>query len=138
MNHQEFAMYNYAEKRKYIRIEKPYMARFRVKPEGNQGVVSTGWDMVAVNDLGAGGVFFNSSNNLEIGTVVNLKIGFSTTMPSIKCDGIVTRVINHPNTFIFGVVTVFTKIDEHIKEMINKVAELNYRVSTPAVLSLAS
>jgi len=65
-------MYNYAEKRKYIRIEKPYMARFRVKPEGNQGVVSTGWDMVAVNDL-----------------------------------------------FIFGVVTVFTKIDEHIKEMIN-------------------
>jgi len=131
-------MYDYAEKRKYIRIEKPYMARFRIKPDGNSGVVSTGWDMVAVNDLGAGGVFFNSSNNLEIGTILNLKIGFSTTTPTIKCDGIVTRVINHPNTFIFGVATVFTKIDEHIKEMINKVAELNYKISAPAVLSLAS
>ncbi len=131
-------MYNYAEKRKYIRIEKPYMARFRIKPGGNPGVVSTGWDMVAVNDLGAGGIFFNSCNDLAIGTILNFKIGFSTTTPSIKCDGIVIRVINHPNTFIFGIATVFTKIDEHIKEMINKVAELNYRASTPAVLSLAS
>ena len=131
-------MYHDTEKRKYIRIEKPYMARFRIKPDGNPRVVSTGWDMVAVNDLGAGGVFFNSSNNLKIGTILNLKIGFSTTTPSIQCDGIVIRVINHPNTFIFGIATVFTKIDEHIKKMINKVAELNCRKSTAVVLSLAS
>jgi len=26
-----------------------------------------------VNDLGAGGVFFNSSNDLEIGTILDLK-----------------------------------------------------------------
>ena len=131
-------MYNNAEKRKYLRIEKPYMARFRVKPFENSGAVSTDWDMVAVNDLGAGGIFFNSSNDLKIGTILNLKIGFSTTTPSIKCDGIVTRVINHPNTSIFGVATAFTKIDEHMKEMINKVAGLGYKMSTPAVLSLAS
>jgi len=131
-------MYNNAEKRKYLRIEKPYMARFRVKPFENSGAVSTDWDMVAVNDLGAGGIFFNSSNDLKIGTILNLKIGFSTTTPSIKCDGIVTRVINHPNSSIFGVATAFTKIDEHMKEMINKVAELGYKMSTPAVLSLAS
>ncbi len=131
-------MYDNAEKRKYIRIEKPYMARFRVKPYENSGVVSTDWDMVAVNDLGAGGIFFNSSNDLKIGTVLNLKIGFSTTTPSIRCDGIVTRVINHPNTSIFGVATAFTKIDDHMKEMINKAAELGYKMSTPAVLSLAS
>ena len=131
-------MYNNAEKRKYLRIEKPYMARFRVKPFENSGAVSTDWDMVAVNDLGAGGIFFNSSNDLKIGTILNLKIVFSTTTPSIKCDGIVTRVINHPNTSIFGVATAFTKIDEHMKEMINKVAGLGYKTSTPAVLSLAS
>ena len=131
-------MYNNAEKRRYLRIEKPYMARFRVKPYENSGAVSTDWDMVAVNDLGAGGIFFNSSNDLKIGTILNLKIGFSTTTPSIKCDGIVTRVINHPNTSIFGVATAFTKIDEHMKEMINKVAGLGYKMSTPAVLSLAS
>lgn len=131
-------MYDYAEKRKYLRIEKPYMARFRVRPDGNPGAVLTDWDMVAVNDLGAGGVFFNSSNDLEIGTILNLKIGLSRTTPSIRCDGIVTRVINHPNTSIFGVATVFTKIDEHLKEMINRVARLDYKIGTPAVLSLAS
>ncbi|MDP6923841.1 MAG: PilZ domain-containing protein [Candidatus Scalindua sp.] len=131
-------MYDHAEKRKYIRIEKPYMARFRVKPYENPGAASTEWDMVAVNDLGAGGVFFNASNDLKIGTILNLKIGFSTTTPSIKCDGIVTRVINHPDTSIFGVAAAFTKIDEHMKEMINKVAGLGYKMSTPAVMSLAS
>ncbi|MBC8555060.1 MAG: PilZ domain-containing protein [Candidatus Brocadiales bacterium] len=131
-------MYDHAEKRKFIRIEKPYMARFRIKPDRNPGAVSPGWDMVAVNDLGAGGAFFNSSNDLEIGTVLDLRIGFSTATPSIKCDGIVTRVINNPNTSIFGVAAAFTKIDEHMKEMINKVAGLDYIISTPAVLSLAS
>ncbi len=129
-------MYDNAEKRKYIRIEKPYMARFRVDPDGNQGAVSTDWDMVAINDLGAGGVFLNSSNNLEIVTILNLKIGFSTNTPSIKCDGVVTRVVHQPNTSIFGIATAFTKIDEHIKEMINKVAELDNKISTSAVLPL--
>ena len=131
-------MYDNAEKRKYLRIEKPYMARFRVNPYEHSDAVSTDWDMVAVNDLGAGGIFFNSSNDLKIGTILNLKIGFSTTTPSIKCDGIVTRVINHPNTSIFGVATAFTKIDEHMKEMINKVVGLDHKVGIPAVLSLAS
>lgn len=131
-------MYNGIEKRKYVRIEKPYVARFRIKPDEKPGIVSTAWDMVAVNDLGAGGVFFNSCNNLGVGTTLNLKIGFSTTSPSIKCDGMVIRVINHPKTFIFGIAVVFTKIDEHIKEMINNVAELNCRIGTAAKLSLAS
>ena len=131
-------MYDNAEKRKYLRIEKPYIARFRVNPYENSGAVSTDWDMVAVNDLGAGGIFFNSSNDLKIGTILNLKIGFSTNTPSIKCDGIVTRVINHPNTSIFGVATAFTKIDEHMKEIINKAAGLDHKMGTPAVLSLAS
>ncbi len=64
--------------------------------------------------MGAGGVFPNSSSELEIGTVLNLKIGFSTTIPSISCDGAITRVVNQPNISIFGVAIVFTKIEEHI------------------------
>jgi hypothetical protein len=131
-------MYEHAEKRKYIRIEKPYIARFRVRPGWNSGAVSTDWDMVAVTDLGAGGVFFNSSNDLEIGTILDLKIGFSAATPSIRCDGIVTRVINHPNTSIFGVATAFMEIDEHMREMISSVAGLDSNISTPAAMSLAS
>ncbi|MBT3354273.1 MAG: PilZ domain-containing protein [Candidatus Scalindua sp.] len=131
-------MYEHSEKRKYIRIEKPYIARFRVKPGMNSDVVSTDWDMVAVNDLGAGGVFFNSSNDLEIGTILDLKIGYSAATPSIRCDGVVTRVINNPNTSIFGVATAFTEIDERMRKMINRVAGLDYKTSTSAVMSLAS
>lgn len=130
-------MYDIAEKRRFKRIEKPYMTRFRIKPGGN-------WDMVAVNDLGAGGIFFNSSNNLAVGTILDLKIGFSKSAPAIKCDGIVTRVIRHPDTLLFGIGTAFSRIDERVKEMINKVAEVNYKINKlnfsdiTATLSLAS
>ena len=62
--------------------------------------------MVAVNDLGAGGVFFNASNNIEIGTILDLKIGFTADVPPIKCDGIVTRVIIKP-TLLFIVLQQF-------------------------------
>ena len=130
-------MYDIAEKRRFKRIEKPYMTRFRIQPGGI-------WDMVAVNDLGAGGIFFNSSNNLAVGTILDLKIGFSKSAPAIKCDGIVTRVIRHPDTLLFGIGTAFSRIDERVKEMINKVAEVNYKINKlnfsdiTATLSLAS
>ncbi len=128
---------NIAEKRRFKRIEKPYMTRFRIKPAGT-------WDMVAVDDLGAGGVFFNSSHNLEVGAILDIRIGFSKSAPTIKCDGIVTRVIRHPDTHLFGIGTAFSKIDEYVKEMINKVAEINYKTNKlnfsdiAATFSLAS
>ena len=76
--------------------------------------------MVGVNDLGARGLFFNSSNNIEIGTELELKIGFSTTTTPVKCMGIVMRVKKHPHTSIFGIATTFTEIEEHEKEMIDR------------------
>jgi hypothetical protein len=111
------------EKRKYKRIKKPYLVRFRIKPYGNQGVVSKDWNMVAVNDLGAGGLFFNSSRKMKTGTTLDLKIDFSRSIPPIECRGVITRLKSHPNTSIFGIASAFTGIDEHIKEMINKTAE---------------
>ncbi len=116
-------MYEISENRKYKRIEKPYITRFRIKPYGNQDVVSKDWNMVAANDLGAGGISFNFIRTLETGTALDLKIGFSTSIPPIECRGVVIRVKTHPNTSIFGIATAFTEIDEHIKEMINKTAE---------------
>lgn len=87
--------------------------------------------MVAVNDLGARGAFFNSSKNLEVGTNLDLKIGFSTTTPPIKCAGIVTRVKKTPQTSIFGIATAFTGVTEINKEIINKfVEELSFSYAT--------
>jgi PilZ domain len=111
------------ERRRFKRVEKPYITRFRVKPDEVQDVVPTDWDMIAVNDLCAGGVFFNASRNLEIGTILDLRISFSTSTHPVKCVGRVARVKKHLNTFIFGIVTEFTETDEDIQEMINASAE---------------
>ncbi len=113
-----------AGRRKYVRIEKSYNARFRIKPDETQDLVSIDWDMVAINNLGAGGVFFHTRRSMEIGTTLDLKIDFSTSTPDIKCDGRVTRTKRHLDTSIFGIAIEFTEIDEHIKGIINKTAIL--------------
>ena len=113
-------MYEVSEKRKYQRVEKPIIIKFRIRPQKGQEMASSDWDMVGVNDLSAGGLFFNSSDNIEIGTVLDLKIGFSTSTVPVNCMGIVIRIKKHPHTSIFGIATAFTGIEEHEKEMISR------------------
>jgi len=108
------------EKRKYPRVEKPIIIRFRIMPQKGQKKPFSDWDMVGVNDLSAGGLFFNSSYNIGIGTVMDLKIGFSTSNAPVKCMGIVTRVKKHPRTSIFGIAIAFMELEEYEKEMISR------------------
>ncbi len=117
-------MYKISENRKYKRIEKSYITRFRIKPYETQEDGFTDWDMVALNNLGAGGVFFHTRSSLETGTTLDLKIGFSKSMPCIKCVGRVTRTKRHFGTPILGIAIEFAEIDEHIKEVLNKTAIL--------------
>ena len=111
-----------SEKRRCKRIVKQYIARFRIKPGEAQDKAPTDWDMVALNDLGAGCIFFHDRRKLKTGTTLDLRICFSVSMPPIECRGVVTRVHKHPNFTIFGIATEFTEIDANIKEMINKAA----------------
>ena len=113
-------MDNDAEKRKYQRLEKPVIIRFRIRPNNDREMASSGWDMVGVNDLSAGGLFFNSSNNIQNGTVLDIKIGFSTSSAPVRCAGMVTRVIKHTHTHtsIFGIAAAFMEIDNEEKELI--------------------
>ncbi len=116
-------MYEISERRKHKRLKKQLIiSRFRAETDEVQDMTPTDWDIVTVGDLGAGGVFFHVRRNMEIGTTVDLKISFSISMPPIECRGVVTRVEKHPNHSEFGIATKFTEIDEHIKEMINKIA----------------
>jgi hypothetical protein len=116
-------MYNSIEKRKHKRIEKPFIVKLQPIPNKTSKRVSPDWDMVVAKDLGAGGIFFYSSRNLGIGTLLDLRIGFSTTTPPIECVGKVVRVKEQPDTSIFGIATAFTNIGEQEKEMINRTAE---------------
>jgi hypothetical protein len=106
-------------KRKYKRIDKPYMARLRIKRYEGLEISSAEWVTVALKDLGAGGALFNYSKNLGIGLLLDLKIDVSTATPTIKCAGKVTRIeLSQPHS-ILRVAAEFTEIDEHERETIN-------------------
>ena len=113
-------MLNNVERRKHQRVEKPIIIRFRVRPNNNQEMASSEWDMVGVNDLSVGGLFFNSSNNIQDGTVLDLKIGFSAASSPVKCTGLVTRVKKQADTSIFGIAAAFMEIEEDEKDLINR------------------
>ena len=119
-NQNSIPMCEVSERRKYHRVEKPIIIRFRIRPQKGQKMASSDWDMVGVNDLSAGGLFFNSSYNIEIGTVLDIKIGFSTSTPPVICTAIATRIKNHSQTSIFGIATAFAEIEEHEKEMMDR------------------
>ncbi len=116
-------MHNVQKRRKYKRIEKPYMARLRVKQYEGLEISSSEWDMVALKDLSAGGALFNYRRNLGLGSLLDLKIDVSIATPTIKCAGKVTRIeYNQPHS-ILRIATEFTEIDEQEKEMINTTVE---------------
>jgi hypothetical protein len=116
-------MYNSQERRKYKRIEKPYMARLRIKQYEGLERSSAEWDIVALKDLSAGGVLFYSSKNLGLGSLLDLKIDVSTAMPTVKCGGKVTRIEYTQPHSILRIATEFTGIDEHEKKIINTTVE---------------
>jgi len=114
-------MYKFSEARKHPRIANPYITRFRVK--SNNDIIYSDWDMVAIVNLSAGGIFFYTLENHEVGTILDLKIGFSYTHPSIICVGKIIRTNKHLNTSINGLAIQFIEIDDHIIEVINDKAK---------------
>ena len=129
-------MYERTKIRKYKRIEKPYMARFRVKQYEDQEMSSPDWDIVAVKNLSAGGVLFNYNKNLEIDSLLDLKIDISKSTPTINCVGKIIRIeeFQHlltqdvqPLNSMFRIATEFTEIDKQERDMINITVEETLR-----------
>ena len=113
-------MYMILEQSKYVRIKEPYITRYKVIPNDNK--LTKDWDGVAVVNLSAGGIFIYSRTNLEVGTIVDLRIGFFRSYPATICAGRVVRVNKHFSTCLFSIAIEFTEIDERLKEMINDTA----------------
>ena len=114
-------MNNLPNDREYARVVKPYIVRFRVKPDETMNMLAKEWDMVTTNNLSANGIFFFTDRNLEVGTILELKIGFSLSHPSIICVGKVIRMRRHMDTSTIGFAIVFTEIDEQIKKQISNI-----------------
>lgn len=107
--------------REYIRVVKPYIVKFRVRADKALNMVSKEWDMVTANNFSANGIFFFANRNLEVGTILELKIGFSLSHPSIICVGKVIRTRRHLGTSTIGFAIVFTEIDKQIKKEISNI-----------------
>ncbi len=111
------------EKRKYRRIEKPYITRFRIKPDKIQNMVPTKWDLIGLKNLCAGGIFFAYPENLGIDSNLDLKIDISTSTPTINCVGKIIRVEDPQPHSMCRIATEFTEIDKQEKELINTTVE---------------
>ncbi|GJQ58820.1 MAG: PilZ domain-containing protein [Candidatus Scalindua sp. AMX11] len=116
-------MYEGIEKRKYERVEKPFTVSFRIIPLVAKREVSTDWDTVTIRDFGAGGVYFQYDGDLEIGELLDLKIGDPIITPIIHCVGKVIRVDESPSSSPFSIAIEFTAINSEEKEMIKSAIE---------------
>ncbi len=111
------------ERRKYRRIEKPFIARFRVKQYESLDLSLTNWDTVDVKNLSAGGMLFNYNKNQKIDSLLDLKIDISTSTPTINCVGKIIRVEEPQPHSTYRIATEFTEIDKQEKEKLNTTIE---------------
>ncbi len=118
-------MYTGQEKRKYKRIkryersEKPYMARFKIRSDKAQEMEAYDWNSVSLMNISAGGAAFFYNKDLEIDTLLDLKIDVSESTPTINCVGKIIRIDTHQSTsMLFGIAIKFTEIGEQAKAMI--------------------
>ena len=116
-------IYDGLEKRKYPRIEKPFMVRFRINQYEGHKMVRSNWDMIAIKNLSTMGVCFYHNKNLGIGSLIDLKLDISHSMETISCVGKVIRIRKTHGYPGFSIVTEFTVIDKEEKAMIEKTAK---------------
>ncbi len=113
--------------RKYARIEKPYPLKMRTKVETDPDAWNRAiheWELVVAKNLSAGGVFcYHAFKDLEAGSLVDLKIYLSKTLPPIDCVGKVTRIKKDPISPLDEIAVSFAEIDEQKRELINEAIE---------------
>ncbi len=116
-------MYNTLERRKYKRIEKPYMARLRIKQYEGLEISSAEWDMVLLKDLSAGCALFDYSKYLGFGSLLDLKIDISKYTPTINCVGEIIRSDKLQHISVFCNAIKLIDIGEKEKEAIYTAVE---------------
>ncbi len=120
-------MYNDQEEReyerKYKRIWKQYMARFKIRSDEAQEMESNDWDSITLRNLSAGGTYFNYKKDLGIGSLLDLKIDVPRSMLTINCVGKVIRIDKTKSTSMYSTAIKLIDIGEQEKEMINSTVE---------------
>lgn len=113
-------------KRRYGRIKRHFVVRLRIRPGQTQAESLTSWNIVTVRDLSAGGILFNYDKEIEIGTLIDLKINFPLLITPIDCVAKVVRIEKPSLRAIVHIAAVFVDIGKKEKELVEKAAEEFY------------
>jgi hypothetical protein len=116
-------MYKGQERRKYKRIEKQYMTRFKIRSYEAQELKSAAWNSVILKNLSTGGALFFYNKNLGIGTLLDLKIYVTKDIHILNCVGKIIRIEKSQSTSMFGIAIKFIDIGEQERELLNKMSE---------------
>ncbi len=123
-------MFKGQKRRKYKRIEKPYMARLRIKQYEGLEISYAEWGIVLLKDLSAGGALFYYNKYLGLASLLDLKIDLPKSTSTINCVGKITRIDKPQTTSMFCIAIKFIDIGEQEKEKINTTIEefLEYKI----------
>ena len=81
--------------------------------------------------MSAGGIKINYyKGNLEIGSLIDLKIEFIKSIPTIRCIGRIDRLEDAHTNSMFRIGIEFTEIDDKEREIINATVEAILREET--------
>ncbi len=123
MRPQNSTKYVNLERRRHKRINRPFLSRFRMHAQLEDGEISSKWCVVTLQNLGAGGALVNSDKKIQIGVPVDLKINFVMADQKIECKGNIIRIEETKHINVYRLAILFTEIDEFKKEIIDKTAE---------------
>ncbi len=125
------------DKWKYKEIVSPCIARFRVIQDDGRETSSPEWNIVAVKNLSAGGIKINYYKmKIEIGSLLELKIEFVKSIPTINCIGRVVHIEDAHTNAMLRMGVEFTEIDEKEREIINTTVEAILKRESQRILYL--
>ena len=87
------------------------------------GGMSRDWDMVPIENIGKGGLFFKTFTELKEGMVLNFKINIALNKHAISCVGKVVRARAARDPRLYEIGISFTQIEESDANLINSTVE---------------
>lgn len=119
--------YSGPERRRFKRVNRSFTARVRIFQQNMKSTDSAKWNIVTIRNLSAGGVSFNYSQQLPLGTKLELNIALPFTEGPVYCIGEVCRIdktrwdkISAIKIPIYWIAVRFTEIPLDKKEAIIK------------------
>ena len=118
MADKRLSIYSGGEKRRFARLFKQFVVRIQI-----QGALSRGWDMVLIENISKGGLFFRTPTELKQGMVLNFKINVALNKHAISCVGKVVRARAARDPRLYEIGISFTQIEESDANLINSTVE---------------